>query len=280
MTVPVILAFLSAALVFYVLLESVLRGAKWQQARVEEAARHSLTDLFIFIEPRQLVLVNFLLFILLPGGLWLFTGNPLFAVVGAAIAVAFPRFLVRVLRERRLRAFVRQMPDALRMLASSLRAGAGLNVALEVITKDQPPPLAQEFALLLREQRMGVSFEEALTHLEKRLPVEEFRLFTAALRIARSVGGNLSEILESLAQTLTRKAEVEGKIRSLTAQGKIQGLVMTLLPILLMLILRTMEPKPMALLFHSLVGWVVLAIVAIMEILGYVFIRKIVTIEI
>ena len=133
---------------------------------------------------------------------------------------------------------------------------------------------------LLREQRMGVSFEEALAHLEKRLPVEEFRLFTAGLRIARSVGGNLSEILESLAHTLTRKAEVEGKIRSLTAQGKIQGLVMTLLPVLLMFVLRAMEPKPMALLFHSLIGWVVLAIVAIMEVLGYVFIRKIVTIEI
>ncbi|WP_297388331.1 type II secretion system F family protein [Acidiferrobacter sp.] len=280
MITALILAFLAAALAFYVLLESVLRGVKWQQARVEDAARHSLTDLFIFIEPRQLVVVNALLFILLPGGLWLFTGNPILAFVGAGVAVAFPRFLVRILRERRLRAFVRQMPDALRMLASSLRAGAGLNVALEVITKDQPPPLAQEFALLLREQRMGVSFEEALAHLEKRLPVEEFRLFTAGLRIARSVGGNLSEILESLAHTLTRKAEVEGKIRSLTAQGKIQGLVMTLLPVLLMFVLRAMEPKPMALLFHSLIGWVVLAIVAIMEVLGYVFIRKIVTIEI
>lgn len=280
MIVALILGFLAAALAFYALFESILRGAKWQQARVEEAARHSLTDLFIFIEPRQLVLVNFLLFVLLPGGLWLFTGNPFFALIGAAVAVAFPRFLVRFLRDRRLRAFVRQMPDALRMLASSLRAGAGLNVALEVITKDQSPPLAQEFALLLREQRMGVSFEDALTHLERRLPVEEFRLFTAALRIARSVGGNLSEILESLAETLTRKAEVEGKIRSLTAQGKIQGLVMTLLPVLLMLILRAMEPKAMALLFHSLIGWVVLVIIAIMEVLGYVFIRKIVTIEI
>jgi tight adherence protein B len=280
MITALILAFLAACSAFYVLIESVLRGVKWQQARVEDAARHSLTDLFIFIEPRQLVLVNASLFILLPGGLWLFTGNPMLALIGAGIAVAFPRFLVRVLRERRLRAFVRQMPDALRMLASSLRAGAGLNVALEVITKDQPPPLAQEFALLLREQRMGVSFEEALTHLEKRLPVEEFRLFTAGLRIARSVGGNLSEILESLAQTLTRKAEVEGKIRSLTAQGKIQGLVMTMLPVLLMFVLRAMEPKPMALLFHSLIGWVVLTIVVIMEVLGYVFIRKIVSIEI
>ncbi|MHB8253147.1 MAG: type II secretion system F family protein [Acidiferrobacter sp.] len=280
MIVALILAFLTAGFLFYALMEGFLRGAQWQRARVEEAARQNLTDMFIFIEPRQLVLINAILFILLPGGLWVFTGNPFLAAVGAGIAVAFPRLLVRGLQQRRLRSFVRQMPDALRMLASSLRAGAGLNVALEVITKDQLPPLAQEFALLLREQRMGVNFEDALTHLERRLPVEEFRLFTAALRIARSVGGNLSEILESLAQTLTRKAEVEGKIRSLTAQGKIQGLVMTLLPIFLMLILRALEPKPMALLFHSLLGWVVLTIVAIMEILGYVFIRKIVTIEV
>jgi tight adherence protein B len=102
----------------------------------------------------------------------------------------------------------------------------------------------------------------------------------SALRISREVGGNLADILESLADTLRRKHTMEGKIDALTAQGRMQGIVMTCLPIFLIFVLNFMEPEAMAPLFHTFYGWIVLGIVGVMEAVGYVFIRKIVNIDV
>lgn len=279
-TLLVVITGISTTVLFYFLLMGLQSGALWQKRQVEEASQQTLVDLFIFIDTRRLMLINLIVFLLLPTFAWLLTGSPFLVVIAAVAALFLPRAWVVRLRRKRLKLFARQMPDGLLMLASSLQAGMGLGSALEILAKEQPAPFSQEIGLLLRTQRMGVSFEDALSRLEVRLPIEEFRLFTAALRIARSVGGNLSETLETLAHTLSRKAEVEGKIASLTAQGRMQAWVMTGLPIGLILVLRVMEPGPMSLLFHSMLGWAVLAVIALMEFAGFFFIRRIVSIEV
>lgn len=279
-TLLVIITGISTTVLFFLLLMGLQTGALWQKRQVEEASQQTLVDLFIFIDARRLMLINLIVFLLLPTFAWLLTGSPFVAVIAAVAALFLPRAWVARLRSKRLKLFARQMPDGLLMLASSLRAGMGLGSSLEILAKEQPAPFSQEIGLLLRTQRMGVSFDDALSRLEVRLPIEEFRLFTAALRIARSVGGNLSETLETLAHTLSRKAEVEGKIASLTAQGRMQAWVMTGLPIGLILVLRAMEPGPMFLLFHSMLGWAVLAVIALMEFAGFFFIRRIVSIEV
>ncbi len=271
---------IAVILVIFVTLLLLQQIARRQQRLIEVTAESTLVDLLIFIDTRQLLGINLALIIVIPLLVWLLTQNLLFSVAAAAAMLFFPQWLVRWLRKRRLKQFTYQLPDALLMLASSLRAGMGLNSALEVIAQEQPVPLSQEIALLLRQQRLGKSLSDALALLEQRLPIEEFRLFTAALRISRSVGGNLAETLESLAQTLTRKAEVEGKINSLTAQGRIQAVVMTGLPILLIFVLNALQPGPMHYLFHSLIGWGVLALIALLEMAGFFFIRKIVAIEV
>lgn len=270
----------TAAALFVVLVEALRRGIARQRDTIEETTQKNLVDLFIFIDPRNLLIVNLLLFLILPTLAWLITGSLFFVLLAILVAVYFPQFLTRWLRQRRERLFLRQMPDGLLMLASSLRAGLGLGSAMEMLVQEQPAPFSQEMGILIRSQRLGVSFRESLAIVEKRVPLEEFKLFAAALRISRDIGGNLADTLESLADTLTRKAEVEGKIRSLTAQGRIQALVMTALPILLILVLRVLEPKPMHLLFDSAIGWIVLAVIVLMEIGGFFFIRKIVRIEV
>ncbi|MHB1632825.1 MAG: type II secretion system F family protein, partial [Acidithiobacillus sp.] len=241
-TLLVVITGISTTVLFFLLLMGLQSGALWQKRQVEEASQQTLVDLFIFIDTRRLMLINLIVFLLLPTFAWLLTGSPFLVVIAAVAALFLPRAWVVRLRRKRLKLFARQMPDGLLMLASSLQAGMGLGSALEILAKEQPAPFSQEIGLLLRTQRMGVSFEDALSRLEIRLPIEEFRLFTVALRIARSVGGNLSETLETLAHTLSRKAEVEGKIASLTAQGRMQAWVMTGLPIGLILVLRVMEP--------------------------------------
>ena len=133
---------------------------------------------------------------------------------------------------------------------------------------------------MLREQRLGVDFDTAMKHMEERLPLQDFILVVAALRISREVGGNLAEILETLADTLRRKHQMEGKIDALTAQGRMQGLIMTLLPVFLLLVLAQMEPESMAPMFNTFAGWATLSVIAVMEVIGYFAIQKIVTIDV
>jgi tight adherence protein B len=152
--------------------------------------------------------------------------------------------------------------------------------ALELLVSETKGAVSQEFDLMLRELRMGVSFDVAVLNLHRRIPVTETQLVAASMRIARETGGNLAEVIERLAETLRRKIEMEGKIRALTAQGKAQGWVMALLPLFLAYVLSLMEPEHMARLFSEPIGWGVCTLVIVMEFIGYKFIKKIVSIDV
>lgn len=258
-----------------------LRSAyqKWRE-QFTENARVSLEDMFLFIDPRALFRVNVALFLLLPLLAWLATGAAFFAVVAGIAGAIFPRVAWVVMRSRRLARLVLQLPDALTMMAGSLRAGASLQQALDMAVKESPAPISQEFSLLLREQRLGLALEDSLRGMAQRLKIEDIDLFVSAMTIAKEVGGNLSEILERLATTLRAKAVMEGKIKALTSQGKLQGIIVGLLPVFLAGILYVMDPVSMTPLFTTYYGWAVMAGVFVMLALGGFFIKKIVTIDV
>jgi tight adherence protein B len=148
------------------------------------------------------------------------------------------------------------------------------------VVHETPAPISQEFDLLMREIRLGIDLDIAMRNVERRIPIPDFLMMTAAVTIAREVGGNLAEALESVARTLREKLTMEGKIKALTSQGRMQGIVMTCLPLFLMLVLRFMEPKAMAPLFTEPVGWATLAVIGVMELLGYFSISKITNIDV
>lgn len=274
---------LIALMVFGAMLASLwtMRAAyeRWREMFTENA-RVSLDDMFLFVDPRALFRANVALFLLLPLLVWLATGTLFFAVVAALVGAVFPRTAWVVMRNRRMRKLVLQLPDALTMMAGSLRAGASLQQALDMVVKETPAPVSQEFSLLLREQRLGLALEDSLRGMAQRLKVEDIDLFVSAMSIAKEVGGNLSEILDRLASTLRAKAVMEGKIRALTSQGKLQGLIVGALPIFLAGILYVMEPEAMLPLFTTLYGWGVMAAVFVLLLLGGFFIKKIVTIDV
>jgi tight adherence protein B len=253
-----------------------------QKQAIEEHAdsEGGLRDMFIDVDTNKLFYGNVVALLVVPMLVWALTENPVIAVGAAAVIILLPRYAVRMLRKRRFKQFENQLPDALLMVSGALRAGASLTVAMEGMVKEQRPPLAQEFSLMLREQRLGVDFDTALRNMEKRLPMPDFVMVVAGMRISREVGGNLADILETLADTLRRKQQMEGKIAALTAQGKMQGLVMTGLPLFLMLILTHMEPEAMAPLYNTWYGWATLAVIGVMEVIGYVAIQKITTIDV
>jgi tight adherence protein B len=203
--------------------------------------------------------------------------------VGAAccaVGALVPRMAFKFFRWRRGHALRNQMPDAAMLVAGALRAGSSVSTAIAQMAEEIRPPISQEFELFMREQRLGVTFDEALDNLEKRVPLEDMTLFGSAMRVSRETGGNLAETLERLADTLRQKLTIEGKIRALTAQGKLQGFIVGLLPFALMFVLFKMEPGAMIKLFTTWYGLVVIGFIVLMEIVGGLIIKKIVTIDV
>ncbi|QNM97790.1 type II secretion system F family protein [Chitinimonas koreensis] len=279
-TTIVLVVFICGMVLFWCVYQLLTGGFDRYQQVFSDHARAHLEQMFVFVDISQLFAVNVILVI--AGGMlaWLFSGNMVIGAIAAGALAVFPRFLVRIVRERRHKKLREQLPDASMLISGALRAGAALPAAMAQMVAEMPVPISQEFDLLLREQRIGVEFESALENLEKRVPLEEYALFCAALKIARETGGNLAETLERLSDTLRQKAAIEGKIRALTAQGKLQGWVVGLLPVLLIFFLFKLEPVAMHPLFTTWYGWVVVGIIAVMEGLGAIVIKKIITIDV
>lgn len=270
----------SMIIIIWTVLQLIEGGLRRQKQNLQKTAATSLQEMFIFVDATRLFYINVLALLFVPPILYVFTENPVLAIGSAVVIIVGPRLYVSYMQKKRLRQFEEQLPDGLLMIAGSLRAGAGLNVAIESMVSETRPPISQEFDLLLREQRVGVDLDTALQNMEKRIPVQDFIMVVSGMRISREVGGNLANTLEGIADTLRKKHTMEGKIKALTAQGRMQGIVMTCLPLFLMFILKHMEPEAMAPLFSTWYGWITLGIVGVMEIVGYYFIKKIVNIDV
>ncbi len=277
---PSLLVSFAVAVSVVMLVFFVARSWSHYRARFTSDARVSLEDMFLFIDPQRLFFINVGVVLVLPALVLLLTGAVPLAVLAAVGIFVLPRMTYGYLKRRREAKLIEQMPDALNMLAGSLRSGASLAIAMDLVATETPPPFSQELSLVLREQKLGVSLEDAFESFAKRVNLEDVNLLVSAITISKDVGGNLSEVLERLASTLRAKAAMEGKIRALTSQGKLQGIVVGLLPVFLGFVLFQMEPEAMAPLFSTYYGWAVMAVVAVLLIMGGVFIKKIVTIDV
>ena len=200
-------------------------------------------------------------------------------VAGTLVALFVPRLIFKQMSKARLKKFEEQLPDAFMMLSSSLQSGASLTMALENVVQQSPAPLSQEFGLLIKNIRLGVTLEDALLKLEKRIPMPSFIMASSAIRISREVGGNLVETINTMAAMLRRKRVMEGKIDSLTAQGRAQGTFMALLPVFLAGILSAIEPEAMSQLYTTRNGLMVLTVMVVMEVLGFMSIKRITRID-
>jgi len=266
--------------IWFVLAKKVQNSMDNYKKTFTSNASSNMSDMFISVDPNQLFMLNLGAIVVLPVLTWLITRDFPTTFISLAIIILLPSFIYRSIRKKRLKRFEKQLPDGLAMISGAMRAGASLNIALEGMVKEQPAPLSQEFELFLKEQRLGVEFEVSLKQMEERIPIQDFNMLVTALLINREVGGNLAETMETLGETLRRKEMMEGKIEGLTAQGKLQGIVMTGLPIFLGVLLNFMEPEAMSKLWTTTIGWIVLTIIIIMEALGYFIINKITSIDV
>lgn len=244
-----------------------------------ETARVRMSEFFLFVDVNQLWVAHVAVTVILALACGWFTRSWAFAVAGAVAGAWLPRQAARTLRARRMRRFDAQLPDALLALASALRAGASLQAGLRQIAAEGQAPLAQEVSLLMREQRLGAGMDQSLANLHARVPTEAASLLVAALRIAADTGGNLAETLERIGATVRARLHMEGRIRALTAQGRLQSRVVGALPWLLVAALHRLEPETMERLWTTSSGWAVLALVASLDLLGLWMIGRIVRID-
>lgn len=279
--VPLLFGVMVMMLVFLVV-EPMFEGATKAKDHLLSQAKTSMADMFLFIDMQKIVTLSLAMIFLITFFLYLLTGSVVLPIIAAIILSFSPGFVLKVLKKRRKVSITNQLPDFLSGVASSMSVGMGLNQAIEVTSQEEGGAIRQEFDLFLNELRLGVQFEDSLENLMDRVDTQEMQLVVAAMRISRDVGGNLSEVLKRLAETIRTKIEMENKIKTLTAQGRMQGLVMLCLPILVGIALYFMESTHiyMVELFTRWYGWLTLAFLCVMLFIGYFFIRKIVNIDV
>jgi len=278
-----IIAFLFAvsfAVFFWIAISIGSRGLKTYRDNFHATAKVNLAELYLFIEPERIFILNLMAMLVLVLFSYLLFSSWLISAAVLVISILLPNALYRVLRKKRQKQFTKNLPEALSQVANALQAGLGLSQSIEGMVSVSKGPIHQEFDLFNRELRMGADFSDALDNLYKRMPVLELNLVVSCIKISRETGGNLAENLSRLADTLRRKLEMEGKIQALTSQGKAQGYVMTALPVLLGLVIYQIEPEQMELLWTTWYGLCVIALIVVLQTLGFVFIRKIVNIDV
>ncbi|MEL6270484.1 MAG: type II secretion system F family protein [Chloroflexota bacterium] len=210
-----------------------------------------------------------------------FRGNLIFAILGGFIGLFLPRIYVARQVSGRLIRFEEQLPDTLGLWVNALRSGYSVLQSMEAISKDSPEPTATEFQRVVREVQLGINIEDALDHLLERMDSEDLDLVITAVNIQREVGGNLAEILDVIADTIRERIKLKGEIRVLTTQGRTTGYIISALPILLALLLNTINPGFIGPLFtNRACGWPMVGGGLALIGLGTAAIQKIVDIEI
>ena len=279
---PAITFLLTAASVFFfaLLILGVLQRAFEQyQERYVTKSMNDLSDMFLFVEPGQIILLNIAALIML-AGLGFIVGGWFLCTILGTVGFFLPMGAVRYYRSRRIGKFNEQLTNALQQMSNALRAGLTFQQAMEQVGRESAPPLRQEFGLFIKEIKLGVPIEEGLTNMARRVGSEDLELVATSTNIARQLGGNMAEMYETIASTIRERFRLEGKINSLTSQGKMQGWVVSSLPVALGLFLQWYRPDLMDPMFEHAYGYILLSVIILLEVIGFLLIRKIVNIDV
>lgn len=243
-------------------------------------AENNLERMFLFFDYRKMFITNIAILLLVPLVTYVLTKNPFFCVVMFIVLLFAPRQVLKLLDKKRKIKIVASLPDALAQLAGSMKSGATFTSSIEIMVAEMKGPISQEFGLMLKEHKLGITLKDALENLGERINMEEMDLVVTAALIARDVGGNLSETFERLSIMLRRKIEMEGKIKALTSQGKMQGWVVSALPFGVIFGLVWLDPDSIKPIFSTYLGWGFMVAILLLELMGGVMIKKIVSIDV
>ncbi|MDP8931933.1 MAG: type II secretion system F family protein [Actinomycetota bacterium] len=242
------------------------------QSMLDRAAWPLRTSEFLLLQVGSVLVVA-----LLVGAL---TGNVVVGLVLGLVGSGIPYALLTQRVHARTSAFLGQLPDTLQLLAGSLRAGYGLLQAVDTVVKEAPDPTSAEFSRVLTEARLGMPLEEALEGMAERLGSEDFRWVVLAINIQRQVGGNLAALLDTVANTLREREQLRRQVKVLTAEGRLSAIILTALPLLLALYMFVMNPEYIMLLFTRFLGLAMVAGAVGLMVVGVVWMRRLVKIDV
>ncbi|MGQ0604824.1 MAG: type II secretion system F family protein [Anaerolineales bacterium] len=210
--------------------------------------------------------------------------NVIAGVLVGVIALFIPRIYVGNRKRSRLSRFDGQLPDMLNLVVNGLRAGYSVTQALEAVSRELPPPISVEFRRVVQEMQLGLPPDAALSNLTRRIPSKDLDFVVTAMNVQREVGGNLAEILDTISFTIRERIRIRGEIETLTAQGRMTGIVISLLPVGMGILLYVLNPDYMGQFFIAdsfwLCGYGALALAAVLIIVGWAAVMKIVDIEV
>lgn len=268
-----ILTFGAVSLMCYQLVPVVWDKFYAWRVRGVETQRGRLKEMFLDMDPHRLFLLNIAsptLFCLV--GLAI-TRSLMGSMIGLGMGFAIPALIVKNLIMARKNKFSAQITDGLLILSSCLKGGLSLLQSIEALVEELPPPLSQEFGLILRENKMGIALEESFENLNRRMPSEELNLLTTAILVARETGGDITLLFDRLVGTIRAKIKLGDSVKTLSMQGKIQGVVMSGLPIGFAILVISFQPNYFDIMLSSALGRGLMIYAVISELIGMYLIR-------
>ena len=270
-----LISALSVSLLTIVVQKKIWYGVKSYRKIFTQNTQTDFRSLFLFFDVSVIWPVVLTVSVTLSFLVWLFTQHLILTFAMLALCLALPRFLLKWAHKRRIKLFENQLPDALFSLASNLRAGASVSVALSALLEYSQPPLSEEFGLIDREQRLGVTFVDAFKHLSVRMKGRSVQKIVAAVLVSHQTGGELAQTLDLTAHGLQADLYAQERLRALTAQGVMQAWVMAAMPIGLALTMHQLDESFSNHLFSTSIGHSILLVVGLLEILGLWWLSKI-----
>ena len=219
----------------------------------------------------------FLMGLLAGGGV---IGRLIIATGFGLLGYFLPRAFVMYLRFKRLATIDDQLVDALLLMSNALKAGLSLQQAMELVVREMKPPISDEIGRVVKEIHLGMLTDDALRHLRQRVPLEDMRLAVDSILTLRETGGNLSETFEVISKTIVERKKVQGKIKTLTAQGMAQGVLICMMPPGLILLFSLMDENYMKPMFNTPIGWAMLSVVFLLDAVGLYMMFKLVQVDV
>ena len=277
----IVLAISSAALISFAVLPWLDERRIGWQAKKEKVIETELDSMFYYDKtPKQIVQFYYILPPIFAIVAYLAWQNGIASFAGALLGFFIPTAILRIRDARRRKKFQGQILDGIMLLSSSLKGGLSLLQSFEVLTEEMPAPISQEFGLAVKENKMGVTIEESLKRLKKRMHISDLDLVVNSMLVARETGGDLTKIFSRLCTTIRDNQKLKENIKTLTLQGKLQGLIMSALPFIFVWWTLQFNKHHFDIMLEHETGRMLLGLAIVLQIVGMFMIRKISTIKV
>lgn len=272
--VILILSFASIYLIAHQIVPLITERLQRIQAKKVSEAEKQLDEMFVHVKREKLFLFYTLSPLVLAGIVLVLFNQLALALIAGAVGLILPALILKLMEQKRRHKFSNQLVDGLMMISSALKGGLSLLQAIEVLVEEMPAPISQEFGLILRENKIGLSLEDSLKRLNERMKLEELGLMINSILVARETGGDLTKVFSRLSTTIRDNHKLKENIRTLTLQGRLQGVIMSVLPFMFISWVLGFNRHHFDIMFNTEQGRTLLLIAVTLQVVGMFLINK------